>query len=92
MKTIHVAEDDNLLKARIDAFMSPFYLLADKVKSEDDPLGYQLKFKEPYVEEHRDITYWHFYMPFGERQIKYTITFRDRRVKSWNALAVPKDY
>ena len=85
-------EDDNLLKARIEAFMSPFYLLADKVKSEDDPLGYQLKFKEPYVEEHRDITYWHFYMPFGERQIKYTITFRDRRVKSWNAVAVPKDY
>ncbi|MCD4657882.1 MAG: hypothetical protein K8S87_10115, partial [Planctomycetes bacterium] len=85
-------EDDKLLKARVEAFMNPFYLLADKIKSNDAPLGYQLKFKEPFVEEHRDIIYWHFYMPFGERQIKYTITFRDRRVKSWNAVPVPKEY
>ena len=85
-------ETDNLVRSRIDAFMKPFYLLANKVENTDKPLGFDLVFKEPEVKIQRDITYWHYYMPFGARTIQYTITFRDRKVKSWRAVPVPKEY
>ena len=85
-------EDDKLIRAKVDAFMEPFYLLAEKIPAENKPLGYDLKFKEPEVEHQRDITYWYYYMPFGERTIKYTITFRDRKVKSWRAIPLEKEY
>ena len=83
------------------------YLLADIVKTEADDddddsddsadekvlLGYKLRFREPTdIEHHREITHWHYDVPFGDRVIRYTIKFKDRRVSNWYANPIPKEY
>ena len=76
-------------------------MLTDKVKTETDDeagtervvLGFKLRFKEPTeIEQHREITYWHYNIPFGDRVIRYTIKFKDRRVTDWYAKPIPKEF